>query len=204
MTERDPDFVHKIVLLGDSNVGKTSLVQRYVYDSLSPDVGRTIGAVLHVKKLELNDMFHKIVIWDLGGQESFAALREQYCANSSAAFFIFDRTRLETLQNIDVWLNALYSSAGKIPVIAVENKIDLESVITSEQIQGMLEARELIHLQTSAIKNTNVDQAFRELVQKIMTEKGKKKDQTLDINSQFTNVIYAFVCKTKFLSFTTD
>ena len=121
-------------------------------------------------------MFHKIVIWDLGGQESFAALREQYCANSSAAFFIFDRTRLETLQNIDVWLNALYSSAGKIPVIAVENKIDLESVITSEQIQGMLEARELIHLQTSAIKNTNVDQAFRELVQKIMTEKGKKKD----------------------------
>lgn len=176
MSNNDPDFVHKIVLLGDSNVGKTSLVQRYVYDSLSPDVGRTIGAVLHVKKLEIDGVVHKMVIWDLGGQESFAALREQYCANASASFFVFDRTRLETLQNIDEWLNALYSSAGKMPVIAVENKIDLETVITDEQIKGMLEARELIHLQTSAIENTNVDSAFRELVQKIVSEKKRKTD----------------------------
>ncbi len=176
MSNNDPDFVHKLVLLGDSGVGKTSLVQRYVYDSLSPDVGRTIGAVLHVKKIELNDVVHKQVIWDLGGQESFAELREQYCANSSAALFVFDRTRLETFQNIDEWLTALYSSAGKIPVIAVENKIDLESVITSTQIQGMLEARELIHLQTSAVENTNVDSAFRELVQIIVSERGGNKE----------------------------
>lgn len=175
MSNNDPDFVHKIVLLGDSSVGKTSLVQRYVYDSLSPDVGRTIGAVLHVKKIELDGVVHKQVIWDLGGQESFAELREQYCANSSAALFVFDRTRLETFQNIDEWLTALYSSAGKIPVIVVENKIDLESVITSAQIQGMLEARELIHLKTSAVENTNVDSAFRELILKIVSERGKKK-----------------------------
>lgn len=176
MTENDPDFVHKIVLIGDSGVGKTSLVQRYVYDSLSPDVGRTIGAVLHVKKIELDGLVHKQVVWDLGGQESFAELREQYCANASAALFIFDRTRLETFQHIDDWLSALYSSAGKIPVIAIENKIDLETVITSEQIKGMLEARELVHLQTSAVENTNVNDAFRELVLKIMFERGKKKE----------------------------
>ncbi len=176
MSNNDPDFVHKIVLLGDSNVGKTSLVQRYVYDSLSPDIGRTIGAVLHVKKIEINGVVHKQVIWDLGGQESFTELREQYCANSSAALFVFDRTRLETFQNIDEWLTALYSSAGKIPVIAIENKIDLETVITSAQIKGMLEARGLIHLQTSATENTNVDSAFRELVQKIGSEKKRKND----------------------------
>ena len=173
--ESEPDFVHKIVLLGDSLVGKTSLVQRYVYDSLSPDVGRTIGAVLHVKKIEHEGQTHKQVIWDLGGQESFSQLREQYCANASAAFFVFDRTRLETLQNIDDWLNALYSSAGQIPVIAIENKIDLESVITAEQIKGMLEARNLIHIQTSAIEDTNVNFAYSELVKKIMSERRKKK-----------------------------
>jgi len=176
MAENEPDFVHKIVLLGDSLVGKTSLVQRYVYDSLSPDVGRTIGAVLHVKKIELDGEFHKLVIWDLGGQESFAQLREQFSANASAAFFVFDRTRLDTLQNIDEWLNALYASAGKIPVIAVENKVDLESMITAEQIKGMLDARQLIHMQTSAIKNTNVNLAYTELVKTIMAERGKKKD----------------------------
>jgi Ras-related protein Rab-6A len=175
MTENNPDFVHKIVLLGDSLVGKTSLVQRYVYDSLSPDVGRTIGAVLHVKKIEYDGDIHKQVIWDLGGQESFAQLREQFSANASGAFFVFDRTRLETLEHIDEWLNALYASAGKIPVIAVENKIDLEAVITPEQIKGMIEARELIHLQTSAIENKNVNMAYKFLIQKIMDERAKKK-----------------------------
>lgn len=176
MAETQTDFVHKIVLLGDSLVGKTSLVQRYVYDSLSPDVGRTIGAVLHVKKIELDGVFHKLVIWDLGGQESFAQLREQFSVNASGAFFIFDRTRLETLQHIDSWLNALYTSAGKIPVIAVENKMDLESMITPEQIQGMLEARGLMHIQTSAVENTNVNIAYTNLVRVIMAERGKKKE----------------------------
>ncbi len=176
MTEQEPDFVHKIVLLGDSLVGKTSLVQRYVYDSLSPDVGRTIGAVLHVKKLMLDDIVHKLVIWDLGGQESYAQLREQFSANASGAFFIFDRTRLETLQHVDDWLNSLFASAGKIPVIVVENKIDLEAMITEEQIKGMIAARELMHIKTSAVENTNVDTAFTELVKVIMAEKSKKKE----------------------------
>lgn len=175
MSEQEPDFVHKIVLLGDSLVGKTSLVQRYVYDSLSPDVGRTIGAVLHVKKLLLDGVVHKLVIWDLGGQESYAQLREQFSANASGGFFIFDRTRLETLQHIDDWLSSLFASAGKIPVIAVENKIDLEAAIAEDQITGMIAARELMHIKTSATENTNVDNAFTELVKVIMSEKSKKK-----------------------------
>jgi small GTP-binding protein len=167
LSVRSPDFVHKIVFLGDTQVGKTSLIQRYVYDTLSPDMTRTIGAVLHVKTLEIDGAFHKQVIWDLGGEESFAQLREQYCANASGAFFVFDRTNLKSLEHIDDWLNALYSSAGRVVVIAVENKIDLESSITDEQIRGMLEARGLQHIQTSALQNTNVNVAFEELVKKI-------------------------------------
>jgi len=164
---RSPDFVHKIVFLGDTQVGKTSLIQRYVYDTLSPDMTRTIGAVLHVKTIELDGEFHKQVIWDLGGEESFAQLREQYCAAATAAFFIFDRTNLKSLEHIDDWLNALYSSAGKVVVIAVENKIDLEAAITDEQIKGILEVRGLQHIQTSAVENINVNNAFEELVKKI-------------------------------------
>ncbi len=167
MSEQDPDFIHKIVFLGDSGVGKTSLIQRYVYDSLSPDFGRTIGAILHVKMLELNGELHKLVLWDIGGQEAFAQLREQFCANASGSFFVFDRTRPETLEHIDNWLHALRKSTENAIVIAIENKIDLNSVITADQIKGMLEARNLIHLQTSATENMNVDTAFVELVQKI-------------------------------------
>jgi small GTP-binding protein len=167
----DPDFVHKLVFLGDSGVGKTSLVQRYVYDSLAPDIGRTIGAMLHVKSVDFEGARHKLVVWDLGGQVGFAALREQYCSNASGAFFVFDRTRLETLEHIDDWLNSVYSAAGKIPVVAVENKIDLESVISDEQITGVLEARGLMWIRTSALEDTNVDQAFEELVKQIRSPK---------------------------------
>ncbi|MFW9891121.1 MAG: Rab family GTPase [Candidatus Thorarchaeota archaeon] len=167
MSGDQPDFVYKLVFLGDSEVGKTSLVQRYVYDSFSPEIGRTIGAMLHVKTVDVDDSKHKLVIWDLGGQDSFSELREQYCANASGAFFIFDRTRIETLQHIDDWLNALYNAAGDVAVIAVENKIDLESVISDDQIKGVLEARSLKHIRTSATENTNVNKAFEELVREI-------------------------------------
>ncbi|TET08628.1 MAG: GTP-binding protein [Candidatus Thorarchaeota archaeon] len=167
MTREDPDFVHKLVFLGDTEVGKTSLVQRYVYDSFSPEIGRTIGAMLHVKTVELNGVRHKLVVWDLGGQESFTELREQYCSHASGAFFVFDRTRVDTLEHIDDWLNALYSAAGKVAVVVVENKIDLESVISDEQIHEAIETRSLKLIQTSATENKNVDTAFEELVKEI-------------------------------------
>ena len=167
----DPDFVHKLVFLGDSGVGKTSLVQRYVYDSLAPDIGRTIGAMLHVKSVDFEGAKHKLVVWDLGGQVAFAALREQYCSRASGAFFVFDRTRLETLEHIDDWLDSLYTAAGKIPVVAVENKIDLETAITKEQIREMIEARGLSWIQTSATENLNVNIAFEELVREIRMPK---------------------------------
>lgn len=171
MTHSDPDFVHKLVFLGDSSVGKTSLVQRYVYDSLAPDISRTIGAMLHVKSVDFEGAKHKLVIWDLGGQVAFAALREQYCSHASGAFFVFDRTRVETLEHIDDWLNSLYTAAGQIPVVAVENKIDLESVISDEQIKGVLEARGLKWIQTSALEDKNVNIAFEELVKEIRSPK---------------------------------
>jgi len=171
MVGEDHDFVHKLVFLGDTEVGKTSLVHRYVYDSLSPEIGRTIGAMLHVKTVNMDGAKHKLIIWDLGGQESFVKLREQYCANASGAFFVFDRTRVETLQHIDDWLSAIYAAAGEVAVIAIENKIDLESIISDEQIQGMVEARSLKLIQTSATENKNVDTAFEELVKVIRGSK---------------------------------
>ncbi|MHA1964523.1 MAG: Rab family GTPase [Candidatus Thorarchaeota archaeon] len=171
MKDSDPDFVHKLVFLGDSGVGKTSLVQRYVYDSLAPDIGRTIGAMLHVKSVDFEGAKHKLVVWDLGGQVAFSALRHQYCSHASGAFFVFDRTRLETLEHIDDWLDSLYSAAGKVAVVAVENKIDLEPAITKEQIREVIEARGLSWIQTSATENLNVNMAFEELVREIRIPK---------------------------------
>ncbi|MBN2230209.1 MAG: GTP-binding protein [Candidatus Thorarchaeota archaeon] len=167
MVNREPDFVHKLVFLGESGVGKTSLVERFVYDSLSTDMSRTIGAVLHVKKVEFRDSLHKLVIWDLGGQESFSELREQYCANASGAFFVFDRTRPETFEKLDQWLVALRNAAGNVPVVVCENKIDLQPAIMSDHIHAEIAKRVLKYIQTSATENIHVEMAFLELVRSI-------------------------------------
>ena len=105
----------------------------------------------------------------LGGQESFSQLREQYCSNAAGAFLVIDWTRPETLANIDNWLESLYAGAGKVPVILVANKIDLDPVVTIEQLQGLAEVRELKMIQTSAMENQNVDLAFTELVGEIQS-----------------------------------
>ncbi|MCF2138167.1 MAG: GTP-binding protein [Candidatus Thorarchaeota archaeon] len=167
MEPATPDYVFKLVFLGDTGVGKTSLVQRYVYDSLPIEVGTTIGAMLHVKMLRHRDMTYKLVIWDLGGQDAFAQLREQYCSQASGAFFVFDRTRPDTLEHIDDWLNALYSAAGKVPIVMVENKIDLESVVDPMRVMELAESKANRLIQTSALENKNVDLAFAGLLEAI-------------------------------------
>lgn len=163
----EPDFVHKLVLLGDSGVGKTSLVERFVYDSLSTDMSRTIGAVLHVKRVESNDELHKLIIWDLGGQESFSEMREQYCANASGAFFVYDRSRPETFASMDNWLSALRTAVGDVPVVVIENKVDLESKINDNQVHSEIARRILKYVQTSATENIHVENAFLQLVREI-------------------------------------
>ena len=172
-------YVHKLVFLGDSGVGKTSLVQRYVYDSLDTNLARTIGAVLHVKTVTYEDQRHKLVIWDLGGEEAFAQLREQYCANASGAFFVFDTTQERTFESMNTWLEALYTSAGKVPVVVVENKIDLESKVTPDIIDQQTQEKVLKHIRTSAVEDTNVDHAFIELVGSIIEQMRKSRDQPL-------------------------
>ncbi len=95
----------------------------------------------------------------------------QYCANASGAFFVFDRTRPETLGSIDGWLESLYSSTGEVPVVVLENKIDLDSAVPEEDVKRELDKRGLRFVQTSATEGLNVNEAFEELVRSARARK---------------------------------
>ena len=169
------DFLFKIVFLGEGAVGKTSLVGRYVYDSFEGDYLATIGTDIHVKMVNVDDTVVKLVIWDIAGQDNFAQLRRAYYMNASAAFFVFDTTRPETIERVDEWLNALFTVTGKIPLVLLENKVDLESAIEDAMRDAVKNEHGVPIIPTSAKEDTNVEEAFREMTREILDKSRDKK-----------------------------
>lgn len=148
---------------------------RYVYDSFEGDYLATIGTDIHVKMVKLDEIFVKLVIWDIAGQDNFAQLRRAYYMNASGAFFVFDTTRPETLERVDEWINALFTVTGKIPLVLLENKVDLESALTSEEKDSVKKKHGVPIIPTSAKEDTNVEEAFRQMTRDILVKSRVKK-----------------------------
>jgi small GTP-binding protein len=110
----------------------------------------------------------KLVVWDIAGQDDFAQLRKAYYQNSSGAFFVFDTTRPETLSRVGEWLEALYGVTGEIPLVLLENKVDLESAIEDKAVKKHAKKFKVDHIQTSAKEDTNVEEAFAKMTKQIL------------------------------------
>ncbi|MGQ4911333.1 MAG: Rab family GTPase [Candidatus Thorarchaeota archaeon] len=165
----------KLVFLGEGAVGKTSLVGRYVYNSFEGDYLATIGTDIHVKLVDVDDLKVKMVIWDIAGQDNFAQLRRAYYQNASGAFFVFDTTRPDTVERIDDWIGALYAVTGEIPLVILENKTDLKSKISDDVRDAVAKKYNTPVLKTSAKEDVNVEEAFREITQEILTRSRHKQ-----------------------------
>jgi len=172
-------YLFKIVFLGEGAVGKTSLVGRFVYNSFEGDYLATIGTDIHLKMVQVDDTLVKLVIWDIAGQDNFAQLRRAYYQNASGAFFVFDTSRPETIARIDEWLKALHAVTGDIPLVMLENKVDLKCAITKEQKDQIIKRYGLKIIPTSAKEDTNVEDAFQEMTRKILMKARSKGMKTL-------------------------
>ncbi|MHA1938409.1 MAG: Rab family GTPase [Candidatus Thorarchaeota archaeon] len=168
-----------MVFLGEGAVGKTSLVGRYVYDSFEGDYLATIGTDIHVKTVQLEETMVKLVVWDIAGQDDFAQLRKAYYQNASGAFFVFDTTRHETIERIEEWVEALYGVTKQIPLVLLENKIDLESKIESATIKKIVKKYGLTHVRTSAKEDTNVEEAFKQMTREILEKTRARSSGTM-------------------------
>lgn len=152
---------------------------RYVYDSFEGDYLATIGAAMHTKPVKVEDTLCKLVIWDIAGQDDFAQLRKAYYQNSSGAFFVFDTTRPDTIERIEEWIDALYAVTGEIPLVCLENKIDLNSQIDRKKLDRLQKKHGFKLIQTSAKEDTNVEEAFLQMTREIL-ERSRAKKRTID------------------------
>jgi small GTP-binding protein len=164
------NFIKKVCLLGDGAVGKTSLIRKYVYDAFDDKYLATIGAkvtkkVINFKDDDGDDFKLSLMIHDIVGQVKFEKIHKQYYRGSDAAILVCDLTRKDTLEHMGWWLESLSEVVGKVPIILMGNKFDLED--RHEVNSGDLEAQAKdfgcpCYL-TSAKTGENVEKAFENI-----------------------------------------
>jgi len=163
-------YFYKVCIVGDSEVGKTTLVNQYLKRRFVADAQRTIGSNFFVKYIKIPNVKHLMTlqIWDLAGQPRFRWVRYAFYKGASGIVYAFDLTRRNTLDNIITWKEEVESKIGVVPNIFVGNKLDLinseNSFINKEEIKHFKETLSAsVYLETSAKLGTNVKDVFDEL-----------------------------------------
>ena len=123
----DYELLFKIIVVGESNVGKTNIISRYLKDEFKLDVINTLGVELGTKYLNIHDKKIKLQIWDTAGQERYHAITSAYFKGSQGCFIVYDITNENSFDNVDKWFENAKKLANKdASIILIGNKCDLE------------------------------------------------------------------------------
>ncbi|KAG0463787.1 hypothetical protein HPP92_019372 [Vanilla planifolia] len=175
--DHDYDYLFKIVLIGDSGVGKSNILSRFTRNEFSLDSKSTIGVEFATKTLQVEGKTVKAQIWDTAGQERYRAITSAYYRGAVGAFLVYDITKKQTFENVQRWLRELRDHAdSNIVVMLAGNKSDLNHlrVVSTEEAKVMAEKEGLSFLETSALESVNIDKAFHTILKEIFHIVSKK------------------------------
>ena len=164
----------KVIIIGEAGVGKTSLVKKFVSGRFTSDYRVSIGANLFVKDLILDsDIDVSIQIWDIAGQEKWVKMRHLYYRGAHGALIVGDLTRGNTFEQLkEFWNPDLKKYCGDIPKILVVNKVDLEPIVSNSNIEELSQNINVkATIFTSAKNGQNVEEAFHQIAEAIVTAK---------------------------------
>ena len=166
---KEPKWVIKITLLGEKNVGKTSLVYRFIENKFRENYKATLGVNLLKKDININGGV-SAQIWDLGGQESFKSLRKLYLEGANGGLVIFDLTDRNSFDKLNEWIDSFKSARGEQPLLLIGNKSDLENQIkiTDKEASQYAKNNNMDIILTSAKTGKNVEEAFIKLTKRIL------------------------------------
>lgn len=171
------DYVFKVVLIGDSAVGKSQLLARFARNEFSVDSKATIGVEFQTKTLVIDHKTVKAQIWDTAGQERYRAVTSAYYRGAVGAMLVYDMTKRQSFDHIARWLEELRGHADKnIIIMLIGNKCDLASLraVPVEDAKEFAERENLFFMETSALDSTNVETAFLTILTEIYRIVSKK------------------------------
>ncbi|OQR91404.1 Rab11 family GTPase [Thraustotheca clavata] len=174
------DYLFKVVLIGDSGVGKSNLLSRFTRNEFSLESKSTIGVEFATKSIQAEGKTIKAQIWDTAGQERYRAITSAYYRGAVGALLVYDITKHPTFDNVERWLKELRDHADANTVIMlVGNKSDLRHLraVQTEEAMAFAEKHNLAFLETSALDATGVDTAFQRILTEIYNLMSRKTMQ---------------------------
>lgn len=182
------DFIFKIVLVGDSTTGKTSLISRYVDDTFSTSTLTTIGIDFKLKTVEVEGYRVKLQLWDTAGQERYAPMGEMYYRGSHACLVVYDITRKSTFNNMPRWLNKIseLKSDDKSLIVLVGCKADLSDIreVSSDTGQKLAIEEGARWVEVSSKNGEGVEQLFSDIARHLVLKKTDYLHQSSDMSRE--------------------
>ncbi|KAJ6700450.1 hypothetical protein OIU79_013479 [Salix purpurea] len=168
--DHEYDYLFKIVLIGDSGVGKSNILSRFTRNEFCLESKSTIGVEFATRTLQVDGKTVKAQIWDTAGQERYRAITSAYYRGAVGALLVYDITKRQTFENVQRWLRELRDHAdSNIVIMMAGNKSDLNHLRAVQEVDGhaLSEKEGLSFLETSALEATNIEKAFQTILTEI-------------------------------------
>ena len=170
MSSHKYDYLFKILIIGESGVGKTCLLLRFTEDSFTTTFLTTIGIDFKIKIINLENKLIKLQIWDTAGQERFRTITKTYYKGAHGIILTYDVTDQDSFKNIRNWIKQIEANAqGNVKRVLVGNKCDkFDRVVTEEEGKKLADDYSMSFFETSAKTNKNVTEVFYHLTKEIL------------------------------------
>ena len=184
------EYIFKIILIGSSGVGKSSILQRYIQKVFNDSYSCTIGVDFFMKSIDIGDKSIKLQLWDTAGTEKFRSITTGYYRGANAAFVVFDLTSKPSFKSLNEWIENYYKYSNpdsEKNVILIGNKSDLvdKREVTEEEIENFAKDNNIMYFETSAKDGKNIDECFYFISEKLMKQydsnKEKEKEKRTDL-----------------------
>jgi len=178
--KRDYDYLFKLVLIGDSGVGKSCLLLRFADDNFTDSYISTIGVDFRFRTINIENKTVKLQIWDTAGQERFRTITSAYYRGADGIIMVYDVTSSESFDHVEEWLSEVDRYANEnTSKLLVGNKADLieEKQVPEDTAQRFAEKLSIPFLETSAKTATNVDAAFLTMAKELIKTREKQNNE---------------------------
>lgn len=169
------DYMFKVVLIGDSSIGKSSILLRFSDDEFQDSYITTIGVDFKIKTIDVDGKLVKLQIWDTAGQERFRTISRAYYSNVDGILIIYDITNENTFDNVQYWLGEISKYSSTTVKVLIGNKSDLDNkrMVDMKVAEEFAKRQNIPFFETSAKENVNIDTCFKKIIWEMIEKKNQ-------------------------------